>query len=35
MDFNGTLQVSYCSADKALYYIYFPEENIVATGAAI
>lgn len=35
MDFNGTLQVSYCSADKALYYIYFPEENIVATGAAV
>ena len=35
MDFNGTLQVSYCSADKALYYIYFPEENIVTTGATV
>lgn len=32
MDFTGNLQVDYCSADKALYYIYFPDEDIVVSG---
>ena len=31
MDFNGTLQVDYCSGTKVLYYIYYPDENIVET----
>lgn len=32
MDFSGNLQLDYCSADKALYYIYFPSENAVKTA---
>ena len=32
MDFNGTLQVDYCSGNKLLYAIYFPNEDIVTTG---
>lgn len=31
MDFNGTLQVDYCSGTKVLYYIFYPDENIVET----
>lgn len=31
MDFNGTVQVDYCSGTKELYYIYFPDENIVTS----
>lgn len=31
-DFNGTLQIDYCSGDKVLYYIYYPDEEIVETG---
>lgn len=27
MDFSGTLQIGYCDAQPALYYIYFPEEQ--------
>lgn len=35
MDFNGTLQVSYCDgAGKDLYFIYFPDEDIVVSGVA-
>ena len=30
-DFNGTLQVDYCSGTKVLYYIYYPDEDIVET----
>lgn len=36
MDFSGTLQISYCESQPALYYIYFPgDETVVkvATGA--
>lgn len=29
LDFNGTLQVDYCSGVKVLYYIFYPDENIV------
>lgn len=32
MDFNGTLQVDYCQGDKVLYYIYYPDEDIVVSG---
>lgn len=31
MDFNGTLQVDYCSGTKVLYYIYYPDEDLVET----
>ena len=31
LDFNGTLQVDYCSGIKLLYYIFYPDENIVET----
>jgi hypothetical protein len=34
--FSGTLQISYCESQPALYYIYFPgDETVVkvATGA--
>lgn len=32
-DFNGTLNVDYCSGSvKALYYIYFPDEDLVVSG---
>lgn len=30
-DFNGTLQVDYCSGTKILYYIFYPDEEIVET----
>ena len=32
VDFNGTLQVDYCGGSKVLYYIYYPDENIVVSG---
>lgn len=32
MDFSGTIQMDYCGAQKVLYYIYFPDENIVKTA---
>lgn len=32
MDFNGSIQVDYCAASPALYYIYIPDENAVKTG---
>lgn len=32
MDFSGSVQMSYCGAEKVLYYIYFPDENIVKTA---
>ena len=33
VDFNGTLQVDYCGegGQKVLYYIFYPDENIVET----
>ena len=32
VDFNGTLQVDYCSGVKVLYYIYYPDEELVESG---
>lgn len=32
MDFSGSVQMDYCGAEKVLYYIYFPDENIVKTA---
>lgn len=34
MDFNGTLQIDYCATDKPLYYIFFPGDESVYSGAA-
>lgn len=33
MDYKGTLQTDFCSANKDLYYIYFPDEDVVVTGS--
>lgn len=32
LDFNGTIQTDYCSSDKVLYIIYYPDEDITAVG---
>lgn len=32
MDFSGSIQVDYCATSPALYYIYFPDEDIVVVG---
>lgn len=32
MDYTGTLQVSYCGGTKDLYFIFFPDEDIVVSG---
>ncbi len=34
MDFNGNLNVDYCSGDKVLYYIYYPGTETVETGTS-
>ena len=34
VDFSGNLNVDYCSGSQALYYIYYPEENLVVSGEA-
>lgn len=32
LDFNGIIQVDYCSSDKVLYVIYYPEEDLTVVG---
>ena len=32
VDFSGNLNVDYCSGAQALYYIYYPEEELVLSG---
>lgn len=32
IDFSGNLNVDYCSGEKVLYYIYFPDEEAVKTA---
>lgn len=34
MDFNGNLNIDFCSGTKALYYIFFPGSEEVVTGVA-
>lgn len=35
-DFNGTLNIDYCGAGtRTLYYIYFPDENLVRSGTSV
>ena len=36
MDFNGTLQMDYCSGkDKVLYVFYYPDEDITEVGVVV
>lgn len=32
MDFSGSMQIDFCAAEQALYYIYLPTENVVVSG---
>lgn len=32
IDFNGIIQTDYCSADKVLYIIYYPDEDLTVVG---
>ena len=32
MDFNGNINVDFCSVDRVLYYIYFPGDETVKSG---
>lgn len=34
VDFSGNLNVDYCAGTQALYYIYYPEEDLVISGTA-
>ena len=35
IDFSGNLNVDYCAGTSALYYIYYPDEELVVTGTTI
>lgn len=35
IDFSGNLNVDYCAGTSSLYYIYYPDEELVVTGTAI
>jgi hypothetical protein len=32
MDFNAIIQTDYCSSDKVLYVIYYPDEDLTVVG---
>lgn len=32
MDYKGTLQMDYCGTEKNLYFIFFPDEDVVVSG---
>lgn len=34
VDFSGNLNVDYCAGTQALYYIYYPDEDLVLSGTA-
>lgn len=34
VDFSGNLNVDYCGGSQALYFIYYPEEDLVLSGVA-
>jgi len=34
VDFSGNLNVDYCAGTQSLYYIYYPEEDLVISGVA-
>ena len=35
IDFSGNLNVDYCAGTSSLYYIYYPDEELVVTGTTI
>jgi len=35
IDFSGNLNVDYCAGTSSLYYIYYPDENLVVSGTAV
>ena len=35
IDFSGNLNVDYCAGTSSLYYIYYPNENLVVTGTSV
>lgn len=35
IDFNGNLNANYCDGTTALYFIYFPEEDLVVSGMSV
>lgn len=35
VDFSGNLNVDYCAGTASLYYIYFPDENLVRSGVSV
>ena len=35
VDFSGNLNVDYCAGTSSLYYIYYPDENLVVTGTSV
>jgi hypothetical protein len=35
IDFSGNLNVDYCAGTSALYYIYYPQDELVITGTAV
>lgn len=35
VDFSGNLNVDYCAGTSSLYYIYYPDEDLVVTGASV
>ena len=35
VDFSGNLNVDYCAGTSSLYYIYYPDEDLVVTGTSV
>ena len=35
IDFNGQINTDYCSGKQVLYFIYYPEEDLVVSGTAV
>ena len=35
VDFAGNLNVDYCAGTSSLYYIYYPDEDLVVTGTSV
>lgn len=35
IDFSGNLNVDYCAGTSSLYYIYYPDEDLVVTGTSV
>jgi len=35
IDFSGKMNIDYCAGSQALYYIYYPEEDLVVSGVVV